>query len=332
MTRHVDMVAFALLALLAFGVLLVVLRAQVTQRAAGNESSADTRRATEVTGSVGTERRLRALSGTSDEIFSALYAPVLKNARYCLQTFRTRVPASHASRFEIAGILQATTQLLGQRPAVTCHRIASRTREQQEPCWTYTYYCAVVCCYVLCAVQSIEVKVSDGQTGRIWNLILDPMISDDEIQAVRVIRAPQLVPGWRNVLILPRFIPRQGLDWIVRTGDPFSALACTVTGVAGTDHPFCKAVYDAVGDPVPNNSDHAADQNDSESTTVHPQEGSTEYGMSEMDQRSDFEDRLSPTDKPAVVENQTDMEGGHTKGQTKRRRKQGVVDSVWASG
>jgi len=331
MTQHVDMVAFALLALLAFGVLLVVLRARSTGRAAGKESSADTRRVTEITGSVGSDRRLRALSGTSDEMFSAFYAPVLGNARHCLEPLRTRVPASHTSRFEVEGLLQVTLQLLGQGSAVTCDRNASGIGEQQ-PCWTYSCYCAVVCCYVLRAMQSVEVELTHGQSRRIWNPILDPMTTDDEIQAVRITRAPQLVPGWRNVLILPRLIPRQGLDWVVRTGDPFSALACTVTGVSGTDHPFCKAVYDAVGDPVPNNSDHAADQNDSESTTVHPQQPSRGYGASKMDQRSDFEDRLNPTDNPAVVENQTDTEVGHTKGQTKRRRKQGVVDSVWASG
>jgi hypothetical protein len=332
MNRDIDTVAFTVLACLACILALMALRVRSKERRRREEYGADARRTGERIRSVGVERRLRALSGTSDEIFAVLYAPVLKNARHYLDPLRTRVPAAHASTFEVGRALDVAAQFLGQRSVVISHRDKSVTGEREQPCWTYTCYCAVVCCYVLRALQSVEVQVNQGRAGRVWNPIVDSIPTDDQIQAVRVIRAPRLVPGWRNVLLLPRLIPRKGLDWMVRRGDPFSTLACTVTGVAATGRPFCKAVYDALGDSVPDGSDSVSDQSDSDAARMCPQQRSTKCAAPEMDKRSVFEDRLSRADKRAVVENQTDTERGHTKGQAKRRQKQVVVDSVWASG
>lgn len=75
-----------------------------------------------------------------------------------------------------------------------------------------------------------------------------------------------------------------------------------------------------------------ADQNETDHTTVRSQQPSTENSTREMDKRSVYKDKLSVPGGTTVVENEADTDRGHTKGQMKRRRKQGVVDSVWASG
>ncbi len=193
--------------------------------------------------------RLRPLTGLSDSGFEALYVPLIRRAEAFLMPISRHVTPTQAASFALGGLMERLTKALTYRRAVTFEpgQPEETTRKNWDR-WTYAVACAVVCRYVLGAVQSVEVALNTEPERRLWNPLLGPIEEEEDIADVIVWRAPRCMPSWRNVLMLRQVVPRDGLAWLLNTGAVFSALASTVTRVVEVAHPLADLVCRAEGD------------------------------------------------------------------------------------